>query len=228
MTARLEYVIRLLARAPTGCLYPLASLFALLLGGVIRYRRRVIDDNLRAAFPALGDQARAALARAVYRNLADLAVEIIRATRIERAELERRVEVDGLELVEAEVKAGRTVILLAVHQCNWEWLLLRCSAALDVPVWALYKPLHDCRVDAMMARSRARFGAQPVIARDVFAELVKAGQEPRVIAMVADQIPPREDEKHWARFFDRDTAFYVGPAKLARMTRATVMFAGMR
>ena len=45
------------------------------------------------------------------------------------------------ELVRDEVARGKPVLLLAAHQCNWEWLLLAFSTQLGMPVDAAYKPL---------------------------------------------------------------------------------------
>ena len=56
---------------------------------------------------------------------------------------------------------------------------------------------------------------------------MKAPRQARLIALVADQIPPREEEKHWAQFLGQTTAFYVGADKLARMTRSEAFFVSM-
>ena len=37
----------------------------------------------------------------------------------------------------------------------------------------------------------------------------------------------RDEEKHWTRFLNQDTAFFVGADKIARITRAPVFFVGM-
>ena len=46
--------------------------------------------------------------------------------------------------------------------------------------------------------------------------------------MVADQEPTTSEHKHWTRFLNRDTAFYMGPEEIARVTRFPVFFIGMR
>ena len=46
--------------------------------------------------------------------------------------------------------------------------------------------------------------------------------------MVADQEPTTSEHKHWTRFLNRDTAFYMGPEEIARVTRFPVFFIDMR
>jgi Kdo2-lipid IVA lauroyltransferase/acyltransferase len=50
----------------------------------------------------------------------------------------------------------------------------------------------------------------------------------RAVAMVADQEPTTSEHKYWTRFLGRDTAFYMGPEEIARVTRFPVFFVAMR
>jgi KDO2-lipid IV(A) lauroyltransferase len=59
-------------------------------------------------------------------------------------------------------------------------------------------------------------------------EVLKRRKGARIIALVADQTPLSSEEKHWTRFLNQDTAFFVGADKIARMLRAPVVFVGMR
>jgi KDO2-lipid IV(A) lauroyltransferase len=46
--------------------------------------------------------------------------------------------------------------------------------------------------------------------------------------MVADQEPTTSEHKHWTKFLNRDTAFYMGPEEIARVTKFQVLFIHMR
>jgi len=93
---------------------------------------------------------------------------------------------------------------------------------------AVYQPLHNRRMNELMLENRSRLGGIPVAAKDLLTELAKRRQSVKAIAMVADQLPTRGEEKYWATFLNRDTAFYVGVEKVARITRWPVVFAGVR
>jgi KDO2-lipid IV(A) lauroyltransferase len=55
----------------------------------------------------------------------------------------------------------------------------------------------------------------------------RAGQ-PHAYAMVADQTPLRKSDKHWTRFLNQDTAFFVGADKITQFLEAPVVYVAMR
>ena len=60
----------------------------------------------------------------------------------------------------AALASGTPVLLVAAHQCNWEWMLLALSLELGYPLDAAYKPLVDGWAQREMLKARSRFGAQ--------------------------------------------------------------------
>jgi KDO2-lipid IV(A) lauroyltransferase len=120
------------------------------------------------------------------------------------------------------------VVLLAAHFCNWEWLLLAASAELGVPIDAVYKPQRVAFFDRFLREGRSRFGGNPIPHRSFLFEIAKRKGQARAYALVADQTPLQEEEKHWTRFLNQDTAFYVGADKIARILKAPVLFVAMR
>ena len=134
----------------------------------------------------------------------------------------------GMEQARALLAQGQSVLLVAAHQCNWEWMLLALSLELGYPLDAAYKPLVDSWAEREMKKLRSRFGSRLVPAKELLADIIKRGKVVRAIAMVADQEPTTSEHKHWTRFLNRDTAFYMGPEEIARVTRFPVFFIGMR
>jgi len=120
------------------------------------------------------------------------------------------------------------VLLVAAHQCNWEWMLLALSLELGYPVDAAYKPLVDSWAEREMKKLRSRFGSRLVPAKELLADIIKRRDVVRAVAMVADQEPTTSEHKHWTRFLNRDTAFYMGPEEIARATRFPVFFIGLK
>jgi len=120
------------------------------------------------------------------------------------------------------------VLLVAAHQCNWEWMLLALSLELGYPLDAAYKPLVNPWAEREMGKLRTRFGSRLVPAQELLPDILKRQGVTRAVAMVADQEPTRSERKHWTRFLNRDTAFYMGPEEIARVTRFPVFFIAMR
>ena len=57
--------------------------------------------------------------------------------------LAARVRIQNPELITRFTAKGQSVVLLAAHFCNWEWLLLTAGVVLKVPIDAVYKPQRD-------------------------------------------------------------------------------------
>jgi KDO2-lipid IV(A) lauroyltransferase len=155
-------------------------------------------------------------------------MEIIKSARMPAAELRRRVRIVNLEAPRALLERGQSVLLVAAHQCNWEWMLLALSIELGYPVDAAYKPLVNAWAEREMKKLRTRFGSRLVPARDLLPDIIKRRDVVRAVAMVADQEPTTSEHKYWTRFLGRDTAFYMGPEEIARVTHFPVFFIAMR
>jgi KDO2-lipid IV(A) lauroyltransferase len=107
-------------------------------------------------------------------------------------------------------------------------MLLALSLELGYPLDAAYKPLVDNWAEREMKKVRTRFGSRLVPAQDLLPDIIKRRGLVRAVAMVADQEPTRSELKYWTRFLNRDTAFYLGPEEIARVTRFPVFFIAMR
>jgi Kdo2-lipid IVA lauroyltransferase/acyltransferase len=226
--ARSAWWARLVARLPLRVLYGLASLIGWLTFRVFPHREHVVRENLGKAFPGFDAPRMREVIRRYYYGYAQMLVEIIKSVSMPAAELRRRVRIVNLEAVRALLGRGQSVLLVAAHQCNWEWMLLALSLELGYPLDAAYKPLVDNWAEREMKNLRTRFGSRLVPAKELLADIIKRRDVVRAIAMVADQEPTTSEHKHWTRFLGRDTAFYMGPEEIARVTRLPVFFVAMR
>ena len=216
------------SRVPLFIWYPIASLLAWLSWRVIPYRRHVVVANLKASFPEWDDATRERVIRDYYRGFADMLVEVMHSARLTPAELERRVKLVNPGLIRDEVARGKPVLLVAAHQCNWEWMLLAFSTQLGLPVDAAYKPLVDNWAEREMLKLRSRFGARLIPAPQLLGDIIQQRNKPRVIAMVADQEPVSSERKHWLKFLNRDTAFFLGGEEIVRATRYAAFFVRLK
>jgi Kdo2-lipid IVA lauroyltransferase/acyltransferase len=220
--------VRAIAALPLAWLYGLGELMAFLALRVFPYRPHVVRENLRTAFPDLDEERLRRLMRDYYRGFAQVLMEIVKSAVLPAEELRRRVTLHNVDALRTSLSQGRPVLLLAAHQCNWEWLLLSLSIDLGYPVDAAYKPLVDSWAEREMLKIRTRFGARMVPGEELLGDIIKRSRAPRLIALLADQEPKSDDRKHWLRFLNRDSAFFLGPEEIARTTRYPVFFAAMR
>ena len=225
---RSAWWVRLLSHVPFPALYLLADLLGWLAFRVFPHREDVVRANLSQCFPELDEAGMTDIRRRYYSGFADVLVEVIKSATISPEEIRRRVRIVGIEQPQALLEQGKSVLLAAAHQCNWEWMLLALSLDLGFPLDAAYKPLVDSWAEREMKKVRSRFGSRLVPAKELLADIIKRGKVVRAVAMVADQEPTTSEHKHWTRFLNRDTAFYMGPEEIARVTRFPVFFLGMK
>ncbi len=217
-----------LARLPLAVLYALAPLLYIIAYYVVRYRRDVVRKNLQNSFPENSPAAIQALEKQFYRQLIDVILEAIKASTMTEAQFRQRVRFDNADIFNDHVTNKQSIVLLAAHHCNWEWLLPACNISLPFSIDAVYKPLHQKVVDDFMLRSRSRFGAKPVPHKSALMDIMQRRSEMRGFAMVADQSPKRKEEKYWTQFLHQETSFQLGMAKIPQMTKYPVYFAAMR
>lgn len=224
----LSFLYPALAKLPLGVLYALAYPLYVIGYYGFEFRRDVVLSNLRNSFPDKSDQELKQLAKLSFKRLIYVMIEAIKTSTLNEEEIRKRVRFTNPELVSQYADQDQSVILLAAHHCNWEWLLSACSLQLSFPIDAVYKPLHDPIVDEMMRRSRSRFGARPIPNKNALIEIMQRRKEVRGFAMVADQSPLRKEEKYWTKFMNQDSSFAVGAQKIAQLTKYPVFFVHMK
>ena len=220
--------LRALGRVPLPVMYALAGLLAFLMRDLLRYRVAVARENLRTALPELDALARRRVLRRHYDSLAAVLFELPRVAVMPAAELRARMTLPDMPLLHAELARGHPVLVLAAHQGNWEWLLQALALDLRAPFLAAYKPPHSERAERMMLALRGRFGVRMVPGKRLLREVLRRRGTAHAIGMVADQVPTSSPGRVWLRFLGRDTAFFPGPAEIARAGAYGVYFLALR
>ncbi len=224
----IEFLVKLLSRIPLRMLYGLATLVYLLAFHVTQYRRHVIDAQLLKVFPDASPAARREIHRQFIRNYCDVMVEILKGFTLGADALRARVQLQDLAPARCHLDAGRSVMLVTSHLCNWEWLFHGVTLQLGYPVDAAYKPVMDALGERLMFGMRTRFGANLIPAKDLLPAVLARRAIVRAVAINADQAPAQSERHQWLQFLGQDTAFYVGAEQIARSMRLPMVYVSMR
>lgn len=220
---------RLLSWLPFPLLYGAAWLAYLILYYVAGYRKAVVRENLAQAFPDKNETEITVLAQKFYRQLTQVAFEIVKARRMSKADFLQRVKITNPELVRDYSNDFKdSVIVLTIHQGNWEWMLHGATTALGIPIDPVYKPLHNKSVDQLIFAIRSKFGSRPLSMEQSTKDILRHRSEFRLFVMVADQSPIRRERGYWTQFLQQPAAFYQGPEIIAKMTGFPILFAQCR
>ena len=212
----MNILLRLLAWTPLPLLYVYGDILHFFTFYVFRWRVDVARRNLAAAFPEKPEGERESILRQNFRNLARTLMEAIWGSRASGEELMRRVAFENPEVIEKYKAAQQSVVLLTAHTCNWEWLLLAAGARFGIPIDAVYKTLRLQVVDAFTRDMSSRFGGNPIPFENFVFELLKRAGQARAYGLLADQTPVKRMPKYWTKFLNQDTAFFLGPERIAR------------
>jgi KDO2-lipid IV(A) lauroyltransferase len=219
------FLIRLLSRLPLPVLYLISDFLFLMSFHVVRYRRRLVERNLRKAFPEKDVEGLKQIERSFYRNLCDYAVEMLKLVTISKEELSRRMVFKDPAFIEQFRASNQSILFLASHQFNWEWLLVSASANFPMAIDFVYQPVNSKFFNQLTLKSRSRFGAHAIKRDEVARELIKRRHILRGIASVADQYPGYgRDKKYLANFLNQETAFFLGTNQLALLTQYPAVY----
>jgi KDO2-lipid IV(A) lauroyltransferase len=222
----MRLVYRLISLLPFPLLYAVGWLAYLVLYYVTGYRKQVVRTNLRRAFPDKSEKEITVLAKKFYYRFVQVALEIVKAQRMSADDFRRRVILRNPELlIERSEGRSRSVIVLTIHQGNWEWMLHGATIALGMPIDPVYKPLHSETADRLIYDIRSKFGSRPLSMAESTRDILRRRKEFRVFVMVADQSPVRSERSYWTTFMNQDAAFYLGAESLAQLTGFPVLFA---
>ena len=151
------YMVSLL---PMWFLHGISSIISVFLFHVIRYRRKVVHENIKSSFPELSPRKRWMIERRFYTHFCDLIMESVKYFSISKWNIKRRMRFKGIERVEESVRKGRSCGVLLGHYGNWEWVS-------SMPLWIdpklclctqLYHPLENYVTDQLILYTRRRFG----------------------------------------------------------------------
>jgi KDO2-lipid IV(A) lauroyltransferase len=223
------FFIRLFSRLPFRILYRVSDFLFFVSFYIVRYRRKLVQRNLRNSFPQKSRHELQIIEKKFYKNLCDYGVEMLKLLTISKEELGERMKFLNPELPEGFKQKNQSIIFLASHQFNWEWLLVSASISFPMAIDFVYQPVNNKFFDKLSLQSRTRFGAYPIKRDEVAREIVKRRNILRGIATVADQYPGyTHDKKYFTTFLNQESVFFFGTNQLAILTQYPAIYYNLK
>ena len=195
--------------------YIFGTICYLLLCHVLRYRRRVIMDNLRRSFPDKSEKELRKICRGTYRNLTEQIVNMISQSGVSDKTLMHRMKVTNAEKVRKEI-GNRSAIMLTAHFGPWEAGSTVSLVVPDQTFVAVYHKLTNTVVDELMKRIRTHTNVELVDMKRTMRHFVdNKDKRPMAMGLIADQNPVLRANMHWYKFLHQWTAFFEGGEVLA-------------
>ena len=195
--------------------YFFGTICYLLLCYVLRYRRRVIMDNLRRSFPDKSEKELQKICRRTYKNLTEQIINMISQAGVSDKTLMHRMKVNDAEKIQKEI-GNRSVIMLTAHFGPWEAGSTVSLVVPDQTFVAVYHKLTNPVIDELMKRIRSHTNVELVDMKRTMRHFVdNRDKRPMAMGLIADQNPVLRANMHWYKFLHQWTAFFEGGETLA-------------
>jgi len=196
-----------------------------MLRDILRYRRKIVYDNLGNSFPEKSETEIRKIANRFYQNLADVILETIKQENLSPHQYRKRFRFSNAEVYENILSKGKSVIVGIGHCGNWEWMGNALGLIIPVKGYAVVKPLSDPRFDNYITSLRNKTCDDSVIPfKEVFRTLVRLKNQRTITVFAADQTPTRGEINYWTEFLNQDTPFFLGIEKIAKSLDSGVVF----
>ena len=218
--------MRLLAGLPLGFLYLLSDIAFPLIYYIIRYRRRLVRENLRSAFPEKSEREILRIEKGFYHNLCDVFMEAFKCLNISDEEMLRRVEVRNCELPERIAAEGKNVFMLLGHLGCWEWCQ-EVSVRYRNPKKSgeIYKHIESRYFSSLMHEIRSRWNTEQIEMKQTVRTLMRwaAEGEPFLCGFIQDQRPDTK-ARDSIMFLNQRTWYAPGAEEIAHKIGAVPVY----
>ncbi len=220
----LLYAISLL---PFWAMYLLSDGLYVLVYQVVGYRKKVVQTNLRNAFPEKTAQEIQDIQRQFYKYFCDLILETLKTLTIRPRVLLQRLSFENADLYERFFREKRSVIIVMGHLGNWELAGARFSQTEYHQLFVIFRPLANKYFNSLVIYMRTRLGNKLYTMQETFRGMVKNRNELTATAFIADQTP-QPQEAYWTTFLNQETPIFRGTAKVARKLKYPVIYASIK
>lgn len=217
-------VLKPLSFLPLGVLFFFSDIVFLLTFYIVKYRRKVVKQNLKNSFPNKSAEELKVIERKFYHHFTDFIFESIKSISISKKDVIKRTTLKNQDLLDKYYKQGKNVLVVCGHYNNWEFYALSLPKRLKHTTYSLYQPLKNKFFDKMLLNSRSRNGMKLIQTNDVLSFFREENINPKLMVIVNDQSPTNKNKAYWNTFLNQNTGWNVGPEKLAKKFDYVVLF----
>lgn len=217
-----------IASLPFRIFYLFSDLIFFLLYHLVRYRRKVVRENLDLVFSEKEPEEIAAIEKEFYRHMCDVFLETVKTMKIKKKELVDRYKIQNIELL-LDLEQKKSVLLLIPHYGNWEWSIT-INLFLKTRGYAIYQKIGNKYFDNLIKRIRAKWNTTLLHQKEMVRTIVRNEKDElrAVYGVVSDQSPQRHRTRYWRPFMGTTVPVFESPEMLARKFNMAVLYAQIK
>lgn len=216
------------ALLPLKILYILSDILFFPMFYIVRYRRKLVYQNMKDSFPEKSEKEIRRMEKAFYHHFCDYIVETIKLLHISDKETRKRVKFHNTEALQEIVDNGGSCLMLLGHYGNWEFvpsvtLWMRKRSVIFAQI---YRPLKNKWFDRFFLKLRGRYHSECIAKQDTLRSILryKSSGKPSITGFMADQTPSPANIHHWVNFLNHDTPVFTGVEKIAHKVGFSVFY----
>lgn len=220
-------ILYLHALLPFSILYLLSDILYIPLYYIVRYRVKVVRQNLQNSFPNKTKKELREIERDFYRHFCDYFVETIKLLHISDEEIQKRITFKNIDRLKDVMKGDRSCILYLGHYGNWEWVpSITLQFDDNTLLGQIYRPLTSKIFDEIFLKIRSRFGSISIAKNNTLRTIIefKKDRKKVLLGFMSDQTPSRANIHYWTTFLNQDTPVYTGVERIAKKTDFAVAY----
>ena len=184
---------------------------------VLRYRRKVVRENIAITLPHLSKAKRKTIEKKFYQHMCDMFLEMIKTMSISSEEMEKRFQVTNIDLVLDYAKKRKSVVLVASHYASYEWLLT-INPKIGFQGVAVYKKIANPYFDKLIRKIRSKYNTELIETKKAIPTMAQ-NQRDGVLALyglASDQSPKLDRIFHSMDFMGIEVPVHTGAEMLAK------------
>ena len=217
--------IWLISRLNFSAIYLISDFLYYVLYYVFSYRKSVVRENLKLAFPKMPKNERLKLEKNIFRNLTDVFLETFKSINVSEEELKKRFVFKYPEVLERVYNNNQNVIVMCSHYCCWEWVF-GVRNVTNFKINAIYKQLSNKYFDRLTKSRRSKFGANMIKTKDTFKEISRKSElkELNWYGFASDQSPKKSKAVYWNYFLNNWVPIHIGAEVIAKKYNMAIVF----
>ncbi len=184
-------------------------------------QRFITLHNLKKSFPEKSMDEIILLAKETYRHFGTVAAELFDIPKIKKEDIERIVEIEGLEHCKAALERNKGLLIFGAHFGNWELMAVVISLLVK-PMLIIYRPLDNPYLEDLIKWVRATAGSKTLAKDRAMRTMLRTLQKNEIVGLLIDQNVAWQ-EGIFVDFFGRPACTTTGLALLALNTEAPVI-----
>ncbi len=209
---------------PHNLFYGFSDVVYFLVYRVFGYRRNVVGQNLKLAFPEKSETELKTIEKKFYKHMCDMFLEMVKTMNLSKEEVKKRYRIINVDLIQ-KIEKQKSILIPCSHYANWEW-----NVSLNLYIkskgYAVYQKIANKYFDKLAKKLRSRWNTTLITTHETVKTVIRNEKNGTkgIYGMVSDQSPMVEHAHYWDKFMGVTVPIYIGTETLARKLDLAVVF----